>query len=352
MINRFIKYNLILALIIIINALSVIFQPLNQLYVHIIMPLLAVFIILKHTYIFRDKLLQWYTIFTISFIFISLFGENFHNTINALPLFINTYLVVLVTTTLSRNYRYINCYFMFYFLYLIACLYVGVNSVDNLDITSTRLDSTEMNANRYGYFLFFLVFVCYILGEISYNHKKLWRIIFLTSPIPVLFISLITASRQILLIMVPFIIILMIRRYFLKLNHTIIIKTFLVILLGILITPYVHNLYQTSYLNERMNENVLEDSRSGLIIDAIKIGLEKPITGVGLGNLDFLSHCSYSDIIAEGGIFVFIIYTGMLIFFCHMQLKRYRKTQNNIFIVFLIFGIFYMVYNLFFVFYL
>ncbi|MBQ2907380.1 MAG: hypothetical protein IJE47_06410 [Bacteroidales bacterium] len=241
---------------------------------------------------------------------------------------------------------------MFYFLYLIACLYVGVNSVDNLDITSTRLDSTEMNANRYGYFLFFLVFVCYILGEISYNHKKLWRIIFLTSPIPVLFISLITASRQILLIMVPFIIILMIRRYFLKLNHTIIIKTFLVILLGILITPYVHNLYQTSYLNERMNENVLEDSRSGLIIDAIKIGLEKPITGVGLGNLDFLSHCSYSDIIAEGGIFVFIIYTGMLIFFCHMQLKRYRKTRNNIFIVFLIFGIFYMVYNLFFVFYL
>lgn len=354
MINSKIKFKYFFALLILLNALSVIYQPLNRLYIYIIMPFMSVYaFIIDPTSLFKNKLFKWYTAFTLGFIFISIFGENLLNSIYNIPFFINTYFVVSVTTAFSNNPRYIKIFILYYLFYFISCWILGYTQYGfaDIDITQDRVGGDGLNANRFGYFIFFLVFICYLLGDLS-KRKKLWKFIFLISPIVSFYVSLLTGSRQVLVIMLPFTLFLFGLRYFRKITLKNIIVYILVLSLLLAIFPKIYDIYSSSYLSERVSENITEDSRIMLINDAINIAIENPLTGIGLGNLEFLSHCSYSDAMAEGGFIIFIIFSGMLIYFCNIQIKRYRKTKNPIFIAFLIFGIFYIFYNLFFVFYL
>lgn len=167
-----------------------------------------------------------------------------------------------------------------------------------------------------------------------------------------------TASRQVLSIQLPLISILLYIRY-LK-NHTIAKKlqfSFIAILVSLAILPFVIDTYDSSYLKERNEINIEEDSRIKLAKDAIKVGFEHFPLGVGPGNYivhsynKHFSHNTYTELFANEGIVGLIIYLVIVIGFVKEQWKRYRMYADDIFLVFFWCGAFYIIDGFFYSFY-
>ena len=350
-----IRYNKLFAIIILLGAFTVLSPTLDKAYLYIITPFFFfISLLFVSKSIFNNGLLRLYILFTLSFLLTSLFGIDVANSLSSTPFYINTLLVVVYTTVFSQNPKYQNVFFGFYLLYFIACWIYGYQNAgfSEIDITSERAGDDSINANRFGYFLFFLTFLCYVKGERFNKYASVWRFLFLLIPFISFAISLITASRQILIIQIPFIAVLIFLRYFNKLTYKSLILGVLFTLLLIIGLVYIRSSHSDAYLLNRMSEDFSEDSRVELMLLAINVFFQKPLTGVGIGNLGFMSHCTYTDILAEAGIIPFVLYLSVLISFCRRLYIRYIHTHQSIFLAFLTFGIFYIIYNIFYVFYL
>jgi O-antigen ligase len=247
-------------------------------------------------------------------------------------------------------------YIVYIVLYAGILWYASTHII--VDIQHERLQDENINANAFAYYTFLFTFSWFELGEIIEKEKlkKLFRILFLGVVPLSAYVALLTASRQILVIQIPLLILLFYFRYYKKKAG----KGFLIIVLilfAILYVKYVPKLYNGSKLQFRNEKRISQDSRMDLMKDAVEVGEEHPIFGVGPRNFMLFtpygkfSHCSYTELFANSGILALLLYVYLLLSFMLKQIRRYRRTKDNQYLYFISFGLVYILANLFYVYY-
>lgn len=221
-----------------------------------------------------------------------------------------------------------------------------------------RLNDDVLDANTFSYYSVFCTFITFLFSRYKNIFGKGMLMLFIIMIPFTFYISLRTASRQILLLQVPFIVFLVFMRFFYK-KHTpqLIITILLVLLLALLLSNYVFNTFTNSYLYERTQIDIEEDSRIELMKDAYKVGLEHFPLGVGSGNYirysynSHFSHNTFTELWANLGIVGLILFCWMIFMFCSTQWKRYKESKDLTYISFLAFGIIFICQNMFYSFY-
>lgn len=247
-----------------------------------------------------------------------------------------------------------------FIILLIGDWYYAYNNIfDVIDIGVDRLDDEKLNANSLAYHTFYVTMAVYILGTLeTFRFRKIFRwLFFLTIPLSFQ-TALLTASRQVLLIQAPFIFALLVIRYYAKIS---IAKRmlFIICLVAACATlgHKVYNEYENSTLHQRAEKDLKEDSRTKLMKDAFKVGMEHQPFGVGAGNYivysynKHFSHNNYLELFVNEGIIGLWIYLWMMFHFMKVQIRRYKKFKDKYFLVFGFFGLFYIIDGFFYVFY-
>ena len=173
-----------------------------------------------------------------------------------------------------------------------------------------------------------------------------------------LLVSLLTASRQVLLIQIPLYGMLIYIKY---------IKTvsarkkmaFLVLtmLVAVALSGTIYNIYDNSLLKARADTDVGDDPRMELVRQAIEVTVTHFPLGIGSSNFQAVSetrqiaHNSYLEASADLGIIGFSLYVALMAVFIIRQWKRYKSTNDKMYFVFFTLGIIYTLDGVFFVFY-
>lgn len=218
-----------------------------------------------------------------------------------------------------------------------------------------RLQDDVLNANMFAYFLFYATFACYLLSKKYIKVPFIVEIFILIALAGISFsLSLMTASRQVLLLQLPFLFFL----YIIGRLKSNVKGIFLVIILGLIIIgllPYFESYYFGSLLAERSSGSFTEDSRSLVLIDALKVGITHPILGVGPANFKLVSiyniysHNNFVEIFASAGLPALILYICLVWYNLKTQWKRYKETSDIIFLYFFCFQVFFILDNFFYV---
>jgi O-antigen ligase len=107
--------------------------------------------------------------------------------------------------------------------------------------------------------------------------------------------------------------------------------------------------------NRIENENLENDARTLVSAIALSYGMESPLFGIGPGHIEYrlemISHNSFTEIFAETGFIGLIIYLTILLYGLYVQIYRFKKTRDYIFVYFAVFLFFYILDNNFYVFY-
>ncbi|PTL34248.1 hypothetical protein C7120_06840 [Prevotella sp. oral taxon 376] len=271
------------------------------------------------------------------------------------------FLVTYVVSVLAREKRNVPyLYFAFVLLYLSAWLYASKHILSVMVSDSDRLNDDNLNANTLAYYTFYVSFLAYTLSEICQKKhiKKFWIVVFWLM-LPASFgVSLLTASRQILIVQIPLYAMLIYIRYIKGLPAKRKI-TFAAVLLAVIIAAagQIANIYNDSLLKQRAEVEVGDDPRADLAREAIQIGLENLPLGLGAGNFQSISstrqisHNSFTESFVNLGIPGFCLYIALLGIFTSKQWHRYRKNHDKMYFVFFTFGLIYMLDGFFFVFY-
>lgn len=273
--------------------------------------------------------------------------------------FMSSIIMYLMASSKIKNGIYIT---VAYILLLVTTIWYLWESgqLMNLDINNERLDDEFVNANDLAYYLFYVAGSSYLLFYYFHTKKVFSILTFIVIIIVSLWLSLLTASRQILLIVIPYILICILFQFWkeakIKLGR--VITVFLLGgLLIITIVPRVQDFFSGSLMEARLESDVKEDVRAVLLKEAIQIGLDNPIVGVGPGNMIHFSkvggfsHNSYAELFSNSGIIAVIIYLIMIVPMASINRKRYRVTKEPIFAFLYITCIFWILYNMLYVFY-
>ena len=246
-------------------------------------------------------------------------------------------------------------------IFLSAVYHANTHIIPNIEVGQVRLSDAKLNANMMGYYTFYLTFAIFILGEEiqqSILIRRIFRLLFLGMIFVSYYVAIITASRQVLIIQIPLLTFLLYLRYIKEVSYT---YRFIFFILATVVIFFSRDIvadsYNDSLLQKRNQQDVKEDSRSLLVKDAFRVGMEHFYIGVGNGNYikysesHHFSHNTYLELFANTGIIGLSIYLYMLISFLKLQYQRYKVTEDKQFLVFIMFFIVYSLYNFFYVFY-
>lgn len=265
--------------------------------------------------------------------------------------------VVVINGNTKENFPWL--YVVYLFFYIGMFIYARYNIFPEIALGVQRLDDKQLNANTVAYYTFYLTFAIFIISECASKkfYIRLFRLLFLATIPLTVFVAIATASRQVLIIQVPLIALLLYIRYMKDSKRSKILFIMVAILAVALSVGYVSRLYEGSYLQERNSYSIEDDDRTLLLKDAIKVGTEHFFTGVGTGNyvrysyIAHFSHCTYTELFANNGIFAALIYTFIVFDLMIKQWRRYKKSKDKLFLVFAAFFFIFIVDNIFYVFY-
>lgn len=223
----------------------------------------------------------------------------------------------------------------------------------------TRLNDHTINANAISYFLIIATSVIYIYGEILTGKLRQYSQIALFALVPLTFyMSILTASRQMIILGIPFVGILLIKRYYKANPRNVFIGVIASMVLAGAYIGYGEQIYKRSFLHKRMNKELRKDSRAALIRESLEIFAENPFTGIGPDQFRHHSgegagaHNSYLELLADSGIlgclfFVLIIATAVF-----RQFKRWRRTKSPVYFGLFCYCFTFAVENMFYIFYI
>ncbi len=251
-----------------------------------------------------------------------------------------------------------------FYSYFVASSGLQAGAIREID-ESLEGNSTILDSNGYGYFIFMGISAGFIIYDVYSNSKfylgVLFSLIFLS-----FLIILSTASRGSYLIFL-FLISFNLVVYVSYLKYLKNLKFILIIVLVFCI-PYLSilqsSLIQDSKLEERFVNAQEGTTRELLFADAINVGLNNPFLGVGGGNYSLqprsfeqgsFSHNSYSEAFANYGVLglALLLLTYLEFLFPLIKIITNRKVKNKkVFFYFLSFLIAFMAYNIFYVTYL
>lgn len=271
------------------------------------------------------------------------------------------YILSYIFTVKALNIKNISwLYITYIFLLAFAWYYAYHNIFSIIELGQERVNDEKLNANTLAYYTFYVTFSIYILGESAYKDpvKKILELIFiLTIPLSII-TAIYTASRQVLIIQIPFSVALLYIRYIKERNFK--AKLFAVILMLMCIIalyPVFYKEYEDSLLQHRNEIEITDESRVKLASDAFNVGLDYFPLGVGAGNYvlysydKHFSHNVYLELFANVGIIGLIIYTCIIAIFLRRQWQRYMYYKDNMYLSFFLFGFFYCIDGIFYSFY-
>lgn len=340
------------------------FEPAyQQISLWVLLPLSSVCIFFKIGSIWPNKFLKiLLSIFAWSGI-TSLFAV-YQETANEIMLrFIAVYMFCYILSYLAQTFKSSYLVAIAYIVFFVNCIIYAQTHI--LAVAGTlgenfRLGDEKLNANLFGYFSFFTTFFVYQLGIVSKTKtgRRFWKILFLCL-IPLTFmIAILTASRQIVVVQIPYFVILLIYRYWEKGNRF--SKICLIgIVTGIIIYAGagIAETYSNSNLATRSETKIEDDPRSVLVRDAISLGLENLLLGVGPNNFKYFTpehafaHNSYLELFADSGVLAVLLYCILIFKFIKLEYINWRSYKNDASFSILIFAILYALYNFFYVFY-
>lgn len=339
------------------------FSETTQIALWIFLPISVILIFFRTKTLFFNPYLKYLAWLYIWFLITAITAYNVEVAFISVKRTVAVFLFCYVLSYLSKKNRTSWWVAITYLIFFINCVYYAQTHIlEVADINdSFRMTDEKLNANLFGYFLFFVTFFVYHLGIISNSQraKTIFRLLFFCLIPLSFFIALLTASRQILLLQVPYFAILIYYRYWKTANF--LVKFILIAITFIacaFLADHIIESYNTSNLATRSKVQVTDDPRADLAKEAFNIGLKNPIFGVGPDNFKLISrhhnfsHNSYVELFANSGLPAVIIYCLMLARFIKVQYRSWHHKHDAISFSFLIFGIFYAFDNIFYVFYL
>lgn len=297
--------------------------------------------------------------------FTSIFAINFESSQRQFNQILGVILLYATILNLSHNKKNIPWLYGLYIILAIAVLkYVRENIYTiAYDFSNSRIGDEKLNTNTIAYYTFFLTCAFYILGTLRIKNflKKTFTFAFFMM-IPASFaIAIYTASRQVLIIQIPLILLLIYIRFFYA-NQEFFKYLFVSLIIGgmgyFYFSDNISSIYDKSYLKERSEVQIKKDPRVELMEEAIEVGLKNPVFGMGPGNFAVIqpqhmfSHCSFTELFANSGIPAVLIFIYILGSFPIKQFRNYRIFRKKIFLVFAVIGVIYFFYNFFYVFYI
>lgn len=356
--NRIAPYKIICLLALYFAAIVGLIDTLNAVALYIIIPIAFAICFLYNNTIRTNKYIRIILILYI-WLCITYFAAVYTEpAIRELRQILGAFIFCYIIATLASEERFIPWLYVTFLLLYIAAFYYAATNITNISIQTDRLNDQKLNANTLAYYTFYITFILFMFGELVKNKKSsLPHILFCCTIILSFFVALLTGSRQVLIIQIPLISILLFIRY-IKFNlKSIAIGFFIIVCSCILYVQFGSTIYNNSVLKQRSEISLKEDSRPMLIKQAIQVGCEHPITGVGPGNFrlysssNHFSHCTYTELFANAGVIGFLLYTYMLLYFIAKQRQRYKRTKDKMFKIFSVFGLFFIADNFFYVFY-
>lgn len=343
---------------------SILFPVLNSVALYIVIPLIFLLSIKYNNGFFFNRYQKYIVLLCLLDLCSGLWANYSIEYNREIKQMLGVFLVTYIFSINVNKIRLIPYLYCTFIALMIGCIvYASNNIVISTDLASgveQRLHDNILDANTFAYYTFFCSFLLFILDNEVYSKrgKVFFRFLFILM-IPFSFIiALLTASRQILIIQIPLLIMLLYVRYLHKQNST---KKFLFLIILILffvyIIPTVFDLYSHSYLGQRADIDIKDDSRYLLLIDAINVGWEHFPFGVGAGNYiaysfnNHFSHSTYTELWANLGICGLLIFLKLIFVYINTQWKRFKKYKDKNYLSFLIFGLIFAFHNIFYVFY-
>lgn len=340
-------------------------DALNQIALYAAIPAAFVLSLLSNRQkVFANKYLNILLLMYLWVLFTGLFSIEPSRTYRQISQILGVILISLTVANLSKNKH---CIPWLYGIYIVLAFAIFTYVKNNLltiayDISTSRIGDDTLNTNKIAYYTFFVTSALYIFGTFDYKLviKKTFRILFLLM-IPATFvIALYTASRQIVVIQIPLFLLLIYIRYFktrkYALRNTVILGAVLVYVTATY-SDEIINTYDNSFLKTRSEKRVEDDTRYKLLKQAIEVGKDNPIVGVGPGCFAKLqpshmfSHCTYTELFANSGIPALLLFCYAIFGFIKCTFLDYRKSKKSEYLAFAAITSIYALYNVFYVFY-
>lgn len=283
---------------------------------------------------------------------------------NQMKNLLGVFVLSMTIANLSSDKRCVPWLYGVFIILLIQAL-VYANShimIEGFDTATDRLNDEKLNANTVAYYTFFVTFAIYELGN-SFLIKNrvianIFRLLFLAMYGVSFTVAILTGSRQVLMVQIPLLVLLTFIRYIegASLKRKLLFVLIAAVVCVASIDPITKS-YNNSYLKVRSETKAKDDVRALLLQDAIKVGCQHPIMGVGPGNYvrysfnRHFSHCTYTELFANTGVIGALIYVSLLLMFITSQWKRFWKYRDKTYLVFLVCGLIYLFDNFFYVFY-
>lgn len=330
-----------------------------QIALHVILPFIFIVVGIRYRRcLFRNKSLILYFTLIIWLCICSIFAYNTEVSFSAMIKILSGLLCSFMLYHLSTqesNILWIYCIVIASFVSIM----IYANNNIGLIIAETyneRLQDDVINANMFAYHLFYASFATYCIIKRLFKNSLIIELFIILVLLGVsIWLSLLTASRQILVLQIPFLLCLFaIDRFKLKTSNIVLIVLFLgiVIFCGF---PLFQQYYNESLLSLRTSESVQEDSRFVILKESIKCGLSNPILGVGPGCFvlvnrhHIFSHNCFAELFACGGFIALILYVAMLSKNLKDQYRRYKETRESFFLYHFLFQFFFILDNFFYV---
>lgn len=330
----------------------------NAISLYLFVPLMGGVLIIKRNRAYYDsKYLYLYLILIIWMALTAVTADNPDVAWRHMIRILAAYIFSVVSFYLASKESFVKWLYLIIILYFVVVFYQA-SSGGQLVIAQSDKDRDQfegVNANMLAYFFFYATFAIFMLLRLGKKEKFCPLII--SSMLLLVFsvyLSLITASRQVLLIQVPLIVTLLLAIYF-RFSAKNLVKLFSILALVIVVGfPIFDGYFSDSLLAKRSMENVSDDSRLYLIRKAIDEGTNYPLLGMGPNNFalkyKMFTHNSYLELLVSSGFPAMLIYIYMLIRFVYLQIRRYRRTGDRTFLMFFIYACTFFVDNIFYVF--
>lgn len=342
-------------------ALNVFIAQLNPISLYIIIPLSFIYCFTRYKIFNKNRYFRLY-VWVMIWIVLTCFSSHYFDlSLKEIKSDIPVIMMCYICCCLADDYKNFKFLYWIWIAFFIGIFIYAFHSglMSSMDITKTRLDDDELNANVVAYATFYMTFSLYMLGDLMRKTDTYRKLFFLTIPISFI-IALLTASRQVLIIQIPLIFLLISVRYADIFNRakTVVVGLCVIILGSFYVGDKISNIYQNSLLAQRAQKKLEKDSRTKLLKDALSVGLDYPVVGVGPSNYvkfsynHHFSHCTYTELFACSGVPALFLYILIIFVLIRKQIVYFVETKDKTFLSFLVFGVIFFIDNFFYVFYL
>lgn len=360
MINQKILFGDKLSLICIYFAAAVPYSDsLNPIALYGAIPLAFAWCFAKYNVIRENKYMKILTILYLWLCVCYIFAGDLNLANKELKRVLGSFLLCYVVAGLAKKDKLLPfLYIVFVILIASAWYYAKTNILTLIEFGQERLNDEKLNANTLAYYTLYLTFVVYFLGDML---RGVLRVVFRFSLFGIVFLTFYTAiytgSRQVLLLQIPLLCLLFWYRYLRESYKGILILIFSLLAMISVYESVGKNIYENSFLKQRNEKKLKEDTRTKIAKDCFKHGFDHPIFGNGPGNsvrvisTHHFAHNTFLELLVNAGIPGVAIFTSLIGFFLILQFKRWRRYKDRWYMFFFVFGCFWLMDQMFYVFY-